>query len=421
MSEETRVNEAERISKVIFEYAAQIGRERDADKLLALISKLARDLVNADRCSIWLVDTETNELWTKVAHGEGEIRIPEGAGIVGACISDGKPILVNDTTSDKRFLGRVDKKTGYVTSQLLVVPLRSSNDEVMGAFQALNKEGGFVDGDIDLLNLAASYSANSIEEQRYRKEAEKARLLMQEFDIAREVQSQLFPKHLPDPKGVEYFAYCRPAKFVGGDYYDYFWLADGNVGITLGDVAGKGIAAAIMMASIQSSLRSLMLTGISLDKLMDQFNQTVYESSPASRYSTLFCAIYEPASCRLSYVNGGQEHPLLVRNADGDEPVIDKLQTGGLPVGLVPGMKYELESTILRPGDLLVCFSDGITEVPNTEGEWWEESFYTNLIWKNRMRPVKEMIGILVEAAEVHADGAEQHDDMTVAAFRVLP
>ena len=169
------------------------------------------------------------------------------------------------------------------------------------------------------------------------------------------------------------------------------------------------------------TLRSLMLTGTSLETLMDGFNQTVYESSPASRYSTLFCAQYEPASSRLSYVNAGQEHPLLVRNADGNEPVIDKLQTGGLPIGLVPGMKYQLDSTILGPGDLLVCFSDGITEVPNRDGVWWEESFYTDIIWKNRMRPVKDMIDILVKAAETHADGAEQHDDLTVAAFRVLP
>jgi sigma-B regulation protein RsbU (phosphoserine phosphatase) len=328
--------------------------------------------------------------------------------------------VVNDTASDTRFLGRVDEKTGYVTRQLLVVPLRGSDDAVLGAFQALNKEGGFVPGDIDLLQLAASYSASAIEEQRYRKEAERARLLMQELEIAREVQQQLFPKHLPEVAGLEYRSYCRPAKFVGGDYYDYFWLGDGNVALTLGDVAGKGISAAIMMASIQSSLRSLLLRGAtSLAKAMDEFNQMVYESSPTSRYSTLFCSIYEPESRRLTYVNAGQEPPLLIRD-DGEDRVIERLRQGGMPIGLVPGAKYEEGSLILRPGDVQVCYSDGISEVADPEGKLWDEQRVEDLIWENRRGSAQELIDVLLKAADEYAAGAAQHDDMTLSVSRIL-
>jgi sigma-B regulation protein RsbU (phosphoserine phosphatase) len=413
--------DTERISRVIFEYAAKIGRERNPDELLALISELARDLVAADRCSIWIRDTEASDMWTKVAHGEDEIRIPTGKGLVGSCVADGEPVLVNDTKSDPRFLGWVDDRTGYVTTSALVVPLRSSDGNVMGAFQALNKDGGFAAQDVDLLRLAASYSASALEEQRLRGEAEQARLFMKEIEIAREVQQQLFPSVLPDPPGFEYASFCRAAKSVGGDYYDYFWLPDGNVGLTLGDVAGKGISAAIMMASIQASLRSLLLrAGHSLAEILGEYNKTVYESTPVARYSTLFCACIDVSDRRVSYINCGQESPLVLRGSGGGNAEIERLSTGGLPIGLVPSVTYEQASLVLEPGDVLVSYSDGISEVANPAGELWDEHRVEELAWMNRRSSAQQLIDILLEAADDYAAGADQYDDMTVSVLRSL-
>jgi phosphoserine phosphatase RsbU/P len=150
-------NHAERISKVIFEHAARISRENDLSKLLVLDADLARDLVRADRASIWMVDDKTGDLVTRVAHGSGEIRIPPGAGLVGSCVATNETVLVNDTSGDERFLRRVDNATGYQTSSVLVVPL-CADGKVIGAFQLLNKLGGFSNEDADLPFRGALFS-----------------------------------------------------------------------------------------------------------------------------------------------------------------------------------------------------------------------------------------------------------------------
>src|SRR4029077_16735473 len=133
----------------------------------------------------WLVDRKTQELYTTVAHGLEEIRIPYGHGLVGACITQGAPLIVNDTASDARFLSSVDKTTGYRTHAIAAVPLRSAGGAVMGAVEAFNKPGGFNTSDIDLLSMVASYSAAVIDGQRLRQEAEAARLLYRELEVAR--------------------------------------------------------------------------------------------------------------------------------------------------------------------------------------------------------------------------------------------
>lgn len=411
---------AERISQVVFTYAARIGREHDPDRLLLVISEMARDLVGADRCSIWIQEQESGELWTKVAHGEGVIRVPRGAGLVGACVAQGESVLVNNTAEDPRFSGQVDRKTGYETRSVLAVPLFASDGHVIGAFQALNKPGGFDASDVDLLQLAAAYSASAIEEQRLRQQAERAKLVLQELQIAREVQQQLFPVDLPKAPGFDYAAVCRPAKGVGGDYYDFFWLPDGNLGLTEGDVSGKGIAAAIMMASIQSSLRGLWLRGApSLTRLMDEFSKTVWATSTPDRYSTLFCAQIEVDARRLTYVSAGHQSPLLVR-ANHGSPRLERLDVGGIPIGLLPIARYEQESVVLERGDTLVCYSDGISETMNAAGEIWREAVLEELILRHLARPANELIEAIIRAADEYAAGAEQHDDMTIVVLKVL-
>jgi len=132
---------SDRISRVIFDYAARIGGAQDLDTLLELNAGMARDLVGADRCSLWLVDAKRDQLWTKVAQGIDEIRIPCGHGLVGACIARNETILVNDTLHDERFLGTVDATSGYVTKSVLTIPLHGSDGKPMGALQVLNKPG----------------------------------------------------------------------------------------------------------------------------------------------------------------------------------------------------------------------------------------------------------------------------------------
>ena len=417
---ETNHAKAERISRVIFEHASRISREQRTDALLRLNADLARDLVAADRCTIWLVDANSRELWTKVAHGLGHIRIPFGRGIVGACVELDHWIVVNDVGADERFFREVDTFTGYRTLTVLVVPLRADG-KVIGALEALNKPGGFSDADVELLGLSASYSASAIQAQLLRQEAEAARLMVHELEIARDVQRRLLPQELPELPGVEYAASCRSAKYVGGDYYDFLALPEGLFAFTLGDVSGKGISAAVMMASIQALLRGQLLRGpLPLASLMNEMNLAVFRSSTPERYSTLFCGVLNADRTRLTFVNAGHPPPMLVRACpDGKPARVHGTAEGGLPIGLFESARYEQFTIDTAPGDLIVCFSDGVSDATNSPQEVWEDTNIERVLWQYREAPVEEIVERIVQAADSFTAGAEQFDDMTLTAVRI--
>jgi sigma-B regulation protein RsbU (phosphoserine phosphatase) len=355
-----------------------------------------------------------------VAHGVGEIRVNLGDGLVGACVARSEAVLVNDTSNDERFLNRIDHSSGYVTNSALVIPLRVQGGKVIGAFQALNKPGGFTESDVALLGVAGSYSAAAIETQRLRKEAETARLLMRELEIARDVQTALLPQQLPTIPGLDCAAFFRPAKVIGGDYYDFTETPEEVLAFTLGDVAGKGVAAAVLMASIQASLRLSLHNGTdSVASLVASVNQSVYASSSAGRYSTLFCGLLNPATRRLTYVNAGQCSPLLIHRHEAGVG-IKRLSLGGTPVGLLPEAVYDEGAVLLQPGDTLVCFSDGISEASNLRDEFWPEEDMERLLCANAGSTAREITDAIVRAADDFAGEAEQADDMTIVTLRVV-
>lgn len=407
----------EQISKVIFAYATRIGEARETDAVLRLNADMARDLVGADRCSIWLIDAKNQQLWTRVAHGMPEIRIPLGQGLAGACIAGNETIVVNDTSQDARFL-RIDNNSGYQTKSVLAMPLHGSDGKVIGALQALNKPDGFSREDVDLLGLAAAYSASALESQWLRAEAEAARLVLRELEIARSVQERLFPQEPPAIPKLDYAATCRPAKTVGGDYYDFIGMPGDGLFFTVGDVSGKGIGAAVLMASIQASIRSQVLTPPdSFAALLDNFNRAVYSFSHQQKYSTLFCGMLDGGTNRLRYANAGQVAPLLLRAATGE---VERLTKGGPPVGLLTFSSYSDGETILNPGDTMLCFSDGISEATNEAGEMWDEDVVEEILRDSSQLSATQLIERLIAAADTFAGAAEQADDMTVMVLRAL-
>jgi len=245
--------------------------------------------------------------------------------------------------------------------------------------------------------------------------------LNREIEIAREVQERLFPQHLPPIAGLDYFGRCRTALGVGGDYYDFLALPDGKLGIALGDVSGKGIAAALTMASLQASLRAdAMRAGDDIAGLITRVNRMLYDASTEDRYATLFYAQYDPAGRRLSYVNAGHCPPILLRSvADGQK--IERLdQAGGTVVGLLPDCEYQQAEVCLTAGDLLVIYTDGFSEAMSpTQEEWGEERLF-NAVANCDGLPAQDCIARIVQAADAFASGAPQSDDMTLVILRVL-
>src|SRR5580700_9674827 len=242
--------------------------------------------------------------------------------------------------------------------------------------------------------------------------------LNRELEIAREVQEHLFPQRLPPVQGLDYCGQCRPAREVGGDYYDFLELPGGKLGIAIGDVSGKGVGAALMMASLEASLRALAPVVEDPAELMNRVNSLVYEASSANRYATLFYAEYDPRSLQLAYVNAGHNPPVILRKPSAGGQVL-RLETGGPVIGILQQC-YQQESFPLEPGDLVVLFTDGVSESMNVRDEEWGEDRLIEFAQTCHGLPAFEVMTRTLAAAEAFAGGASQHDDMTLVVLRIL-
>ncbi|HXP44549.1 MAG TPA: SpoIIE family protein phosphatase [Candidatus Acidoferrales bacterium] len=268
--------------------------------------------------------------------------------------------------------------------------------------------------------------------------------LERELEIAREVQERLFPQTFPNVAGVEMAAHCRPAQAVGGDYYDLIDIRDGSLaeagnalgensysvngttvrgcdrlGIAIGDISGKGMSAALLMASLHASLRGQVLSGAGdLGNKMANVNRLLYGASDSNRYATFFYAELDCASRTLHYVNGGHNPPAVLRREDGAWQVF-RLEDGGPVVGLLAGATYKQQMLHLLPGDILLAFTDGISEAMNAaEDEWGEDRMIAEAQAHADLNAA-ELMQRLFRAADAFAASAPQHDDMTIVVLRL--
>jgi sigma-B regulation protein RsbU (phosphoserine phosphatase) len=212
---------------------------------------------------------------------------------------------------------------------------------------------------------------------------------------------------------------CRAALGVGGDYYDLIQLENGLLGIAIGDVSGKGISAALLMASLRASLRGITIDGSGdLAKMMQRINGLVYESSASNRYATFFFATLDSVTRELRYVNAGHNAPLLVRGASVE---VVRLEAGGTPVGLLPSASYEAQSVTLESGDLLLCYTDGISEAMTLSDQEWGEERMLEAVKMQPGASASEVLREVFRAADQFTGAAPQHDDMTLLIVRINP
>jgi phosphoserine phosphatase RsbU/P len=308
----------------------------------------------------------------------------------------------------------------------LLLPL-SVKDKLLGLVTLGEKrsEEPYSGNDLRLLKSVASQTALALSNAQLSaviaEEVARREKLNREIEIAREVQERLFPQRLPEIAGLRYFGHCRTAFGVGGDYYDFLALPDERLGVALGDVSGKGIAAALTMASLQASLRAdAMRAGDDLAGLIARVNNMVYEASTEDRYATLFYAQFEPASRRLTYVNAGHCPPMLLRKAAAGHTVERLDKAGGTVVGLVPDVTYEQAQVQLAAGDLLVIYTDGFSEAMSPQLEEWGEKRLLEAVTACDGLSAKDAIGKIMQAADAFAAGAPQSDDMTLVILRVV-
>ena len=261
-------------------------------------------------------------------------------------------------------------------------------------------------------NLMTSSVSNLIEEQRHRQKLEN------ELSIAREVQAQLFPQRLPVLPGVRLQAVCRAARVVSGDYYDFIPLGPTRLGMAIADISGKGISAALLMASLQAALRSQAMTSDRGDggtaELVARLNRHLFLNTSDDRFATFFYAEYDCASRVLTYTNAGHLPPLYI--SDGK---VQKLEKGGMVVGVLEDCPYEQGRIHIGPGSLLVGYSDGLVEPENVYGEEFGMERLAEVALRLRDASPQNVAESLMLAAEEWAGTPEQADDMTVIVARM--
>jgi predicted permease len=296
----------------------------------------------------------------------------------------------------------------------IAVPLRTKN-EIVGVLLLgpPTRRERYTAPEEQLLSSAADVFALLIENARLNERALEQEKLRRDLALAAEVQRRLLPAQPPTCAAATFAAFTLPARTVGGDYYDFLDLASERIGIAVADIAGKGIAAALLMSAVQASLR-VMTTEHDLptSQLAAQMNRFLYASTATSSYATFFYGQLDFRSRRLCYVNAGHNPPYLVRRIDASVEITE-LSVGGTVLGLFPDVVYENGNIDLRPGDLLVAFTDGVTEALNVAGEEFGEERLKDLLRGAVHASAEEISSTLAHRIREWIAGTEQYDDVT--------
>jgi serine phosphatase RsbU (regulator of sigma subunit) len=319
-----------------------------------------------------------------------------------------KPLVVDDLRQDARFRDFV--KDERLIRSLLSVPMMLGG-RMVGLLNAFNKKGtAFSDSDQRLLSIIASQSAQVIENARLCEEERALAAVRKEMDMAYQIQTDLLPKESPRIPGYDIAGMSIPARSVGGDYFDFIDAGDGKLAICLGDVSGKGMPAALLMANLQATLRSLVLQAPGPADCLKQANKLMFESTGMDRFVTLFFGLLDTNRHTLRYASAGHNPPLLTRQ--GSEPVL--LEARGIILGCFEDAAYKEETLSLAQGDGITVYSDGITEATGTAEEEYGLEQLKSVIKSSAGVASRELNTGIIESVRSHQGGSPQLDDMTI-------
>jgi sigma-B regulation protein RsbU (phosphoserine phosphatase) len=419
--------EAYNAEQILSELSDRVRTMVEPASLLETVATRISATMHVTRIAVLLDGSPYRPAYAIGCEAVSDLSFPAESATVRTLQTQREPVRVYLEDRDS-WIYREGESTEVERAQLsnlqteLLLPL-STRDKLLG-FMSLGpkrSEEPFTGNDLRLLKSVATQTGLALENAKLvaaiTEEVAQRERLNREVEIAREVQERLFPQELPPIAGLDYSGACRPALGVGGDYYDFLALPEGRLGIAIGDVSGKGIGAALLMASLQASLRAEATRGTPVDlaALIANVNRLVYQSSTSNRYATFFYAQYDPAHRELTYVNAGHNAPMLFRK--GEEVI--RLTAGGTVVGLLETFPYQQETLKLNPGDLLVAFTDGISEAMNASEEEWGEERLMQAVESFGSLPAAELLSQIISAADGFAAGAKQHDDMTLVVLRV--
>ena len=391
----------------------------DLATMLAEVVNAAKQVLKADRGSVWLYDPDREELVLEVATGIPAIRVPATAGLAGACAQSRAVINVPDCYADARFDRSVDQASGYRTRCMLTLPLIDHRGALVGVMQVLNKAGGVFDADDETVAVAlAAQCAVALQRVRMTEALIEGERMRRELDMAREVQMSTLPAAMPAIPGYDVFGMSRPAEQTGGDTFDLMPTARGLV-VVLGDATGHGIAPALSVTQMQAMLRMAFRLGADLTTAFRNVNDQLAATLPDDRFITAFIGVLDPDQHRLEFHSGGQGPILHLSAATG---VCTAHRPTSFPLGAMPLAALRPAVTIaLQPGDIVLLISDGVYEYHDRDGALYGEARVEAVARSHGARPMAELAARILADVEAFAGGAPQQDDVTLVLVARAP
>jgi sigma-B regulation protein RsbU (phosphoserine phosphatase) len=383
----------------------ELAGNRPLPELFKKILDISIEAVGAQRGV--LMTLEGSNLVVRAKKGEG-FRI--SSAVRDRVLNEKKSLLVKDTQMDDAFRERLSIVEQKVRT-LITVPLQTK-DQIIGLIYVDSPffVREFTADDLNLLTVMANTAAIRIEHARLTEVEQAERMMSRDLEQAADLQRRHLPSAPPTVPGVDLAGYNEPCRTVGGDYYDFFSYPNGRVAMVLGDVSGKGMPASLMMMGLQARVQALVDEPEDLGATMSRINKITCSKCPANRFITFFFCVLDPATGDMSYANAGHNPPFLVRR-NGE---VTMLTGGGPPLGILPGAPYAQQQTRLESGDVLVMYSDGVTEAQNPAEEEFGEDRFSELLIANRDNSAAEIVDAVTQAILTWEAGGHSADDITL-------
>jgi sigma-B regulation protein RsbU (phosphoserine phosphatase) len=388
----------------------------ELDLMLQHIAEMCTDMLGCERASIFLHDPETAQLWTKIALNSKEIRVPCTAGIVGHAFSTNSLVQVSDPYHDARFNPEPDRRSGFVTRNLLTCPMVGVDGKPLGVIQAVNKRiGQFEKQDPAMIQLLADQAGVAIQRHQLQLAAVETAALRREMDLAMQLQQALIPTVKPDVLGIESVGWTLAASTTGGDCFDLWKTTDDRLGILVADASGHGLGPAMMVTQARTLVRALSEIETHPHRLLARVNDRLADDLGGGRFVTAFFGMIA-SDGRLDWSSAGHG-PVFIRTRP-DAPLIE-LEPPCPPLAVIsPWWEADPVSHQIEPGGSIILVSDGIFEAANDDGEMLGVPRMRELIEEHRESPPQMLLDVLRDAATEWKGTPGPDDDQTIVIVR---
>jgi phosphoserine phosphatase len=410
------VAEAKALRRIL-EVTRKLAAPFDLDTMLSEVVDVSRNILDADRGTVFLYDEATDELVVRVATELGHIRIPSDKGIVGESAQKRKLINVPDCYADPRFNRAIDKETGYRSRCMLTIPLLGFEDSLVGVLQILNKNGGTFDEQDEFIATAlAAQAAVVLHRAKITEQIIESERLDREITVARDVQMGTLPKQMPAIDGYGFAGAFSPTDQTGGDLYDFVPIDERRLFLLMGDATGHGIGPALSATQVRAMLRVALRLEASLDDAFIHINDQLCADLPDDRFVTGFFGLLDAGEHRVRFHSGGQGPIMHYHAATGS---YDWHPATTFPLGYMPqtdlAAPLDLE---LAPGDILGLISDGIYEYENEQGVQFGHDGVARVIDSLPDGSADQVVAEIMRSVREHGGSMPQADDITIVLAR---